>query len=251
MTEGTISKRLKAIAEYVPPGLTVADIGTDHAYLPTYLVQTGISTKVIAGEYNEGPFGTALQRVQSEGLTLQIDVRKGNGLAVLRPEEAEVITISGMGGGLIADILNEGRDKLSSVKRLILQPNVGERALRVWLLNEHWTLIDETILEEDGKIYEILVAERVPTQAHSDPYRDQPLNHEWLLRVGPILARKKSPLLLQKWNHELQKADKIMEQLLASDTEAAKARRSEWQLYINELEEVISCLQTEATSSKP
>ena len=122
-------------------------------------VESGATIQAIAGEVNPGPYDAAVKQVIESGMTEVISVRRGDGLNVLSVGEADVITIAGMGGGLIAAILDRGIDKLTGVRRLVLRPNVGEDILRKWLYSHGWVLIEEWILEEDGKIYEVLVAE--------------------------------------------------------------------------------------------
>lgn len=156
-----LSKRLTAIANLVPRGDVVADIGSDHALLPVYLVVNGISPRVIAGELNAGPFEAATSQVRAAGLSDRIDVRRGDGLTVLEPGEVDTITIAGMGGALIVDILQQGLDRLTDVRSLILQPNVAEDAVRRWLAEHDYMLLDEQIIMEDGITYPILYAEHV------------------------------------------------------------------------------------------
>lgn len=243
----SLSLRLNQIAEQVPDGSIVADIGTDHAQLPTYLVKHGICPWVIAGEYNEGPFLAAQDQVKREGLNDRIDVRRGDGLAILKPGEADVITISGMGGSLIADILHKGPQILVHVKRLVLQPNVGEDLLRLWLRDNGWRISAEFILEEDTKIYEVLTVDKGTSD---DLYKHPFLSEDWLLRIGPYLAQEKNPLLLKKWSRELEKITKIIRQIGQSDTEEARVKIEAMTSYARELEGILLWLQTETPSSK-
>ncbi|MHC8522589.1 tRNA (adenine(22)-N(1))-methyltransferase [Rossellomorea sp. H39__3] len=159
MNSEKLSKRLETVVSYIPKNSTIADIGSDHAYLPCYAVQAGIAASAIAGEVVKGPFESALKQVKLNALENQVDVRLGDGLDVLRPGEVDCITIAGMGGTLIASILEKGKDKVENA-RLILQPNVSAVSIRVWLMDNGWSLTNEEILEEDGKIYEVLVAEK-------------------------------------------------------------------------------------------
>lgn len=131
--------------------------------MPCFLctaVESGKAVFAIAGEVNPGPFDAACKGVAEAGLGKVISVRRGDGLEVLEPGEVNCITIAGMGGALIAAILDRGQSqgKLKDVTTLLLQPNVGEDILRRWLLNNKWVLVAERILEEDGKLYEVLTA---------------------------------------------------------------------------------------------
>lgn len=242
MTSLTISKRLQTIARYCPEGARVADIGSDHALLASYLLVKGIASFVIAGELNEGPFQAAKKQIHTLQVKDRASVRKGNGLAVLEPGEADVVCIAGMGGQLIVSILEAGLSKLEGVQRLILQPNVGEEAVRRWLLNQGWQLVAETILKEDGIIYEILVAERgVPTV----PYENKDRPQEDLLRIGPFLWEEKSEILLEKWSSEAEKWEKVLLQLQRSDKPEAAQRIAEIEREVKWINEVIACLRTD------
>ena len=148
------------VASFVPAGARLLDVGSDHAYLPIALLQEGKIEAAIAGEVVEGPYQSALQNVADNGLEDKIEVRLANGLAAFEPADGiSCITIAGMGGRLIADILAAGLEKLANVSRLVLQPNNREDELRAWLVDHDFHIIDEAILEENEKFYEILVVE--------------------------------------------------------------------------------------------
>lgn len=246
-----LSSRLQMIASQVPEGSRLADIGSDHALLPTYLVQQRVVPFAVAGEVNPGPLKAARQQVEEAGLVGRIEVRMGDGLAVLHPGEVNVITIAGMGGSLISSILEEGKEKLAGVKRLILQPNVGEEQVRRWLVGEGWVLCGEHILEEDGKIYEILNAERSSDAAAANGrlYRERVLGNalrlstERLLQMGPFLLEEASGVWFRKWESELRKLAMIRSRLELSEAEASKLRAQEFEREILEIKEVLQCLQ--------
>jgi tRNA (adenine22-N1)-methyltransferase len=214
MNSEKLSNRLERVASYVLSGSILADIGSDHAYLPCYLGLKKTIKKAIAGEITEGPYQSALQQVLLNELTDVIEVRKGDGLSVLQENEAEVITICGMGGALITSILESGKEKLGKANRLILQPNVGAKTVRKWLLQEDWVLVAEEILLEDGKIYEILVADRDGEQ----PYTK---NKEAELLLGPFLVKNQNEAFKEKWAGEVKQWNAILAQLQnARNTEA-------------------------------
>ncbi|WP_108670773.1 tRNA (adenine(22)-N(1))-methyltransferase [Peribacillus acanthi] len=229
-----LSKRLEAVASYIPSESILADIGSDHAYLPCYAVLNGLVSRAIAGEVVEGPFQSARNQVQSAGLTEKIEVRKGDGLDVLQTDEATVVTIAGMGGTLISSILERGKDKLKKTERLILQPNIHAISIREWLLNNGWQLIKEQILEEDGKIYEILVADKGNP---SLPYQE---NKEAALLMGPFLLKEKNNTFVKKWDHEKKHWLQILKQLeLSGETKEAEQKKQELQMKISMVEELL------------
>jgi tRNA (adenine22-N1)-methyltransferase len=229
-----LSKRLNAVADFIPEGAILADIGSDHAYLPCHVVKAGKVTYAIAGEVVEGPFQSAKKQVEIEGLSKKVDVRKGNGLQVIEAGEVECITIAGMGGALIATILEEGKEKLEGVKRLVLQPNISAISIRLWLLENGWSLTNEAILEEDGKIYEILVAEK------GDPKLAYTENMECELLFGPFLSRQKNEAFIQKWTAEQKNWERILEQLSQSrQTQEKREKEMELQKKISMTKEVL------------
>lgn len=252
-----LSNRLLTIANYVTPNNRVADIGSDHALLPVYLLQTGICPFAVAGELNAGPLLAAKKQASDAGLTNKLDVRQGNGLAVLHPGETDTVTIAGMGGSLMRDILESGfaDGKLQGVTELVLQPNVGEDVVRDWLLNKGWCLSDESILEEDGKIYEVLRATwREDAQAVNESLYDGAfLGLPWetsvlksiLIRMGPHLLRSPSAALIKKWQLELQKLQRISDQLSESELPESAVKRDQFRAEMGLIKEVLGCLSTE------
>lgn len=190
-----LSHRLQTVAKLVPAGARLLDVGSDHAYLPINLVQSGQIDYAIASEVVKGPFESAQTNVASNQLSDKIDVRLANGLAAFEPDDAiSCITICGMGGRLIAEILDNGQSKLDSVERLILQANNREDDLRAWLAHHNYRIIAEDMVTENDKFYEIIVAEHGEMTLSAQD-----------LRFGPMLNQTKSPVFLAKWKNELQK----------------------------------------------
>lgn len=202
-----LSERLKKVASYLPESALFADIGSDHAYLPCYVCIHDSTSRAIAGEVNEGPFQAAVNQVTEQGLRERIEVRKGDGLNVIEQGEVEQVTIAGMGGKLIRHILEHGKDKLTKTERIITQPNIDAKVLREWFIQHNYVLLHEEILEEDGHIYEILVADKGDPLA---PYTDE---REKELFFGPFLLKKQDPAFIKKWMHERDKLVKITEQM--------------------------------------
>lgn len=205
-----LSKRLAAAASYIPKSARLADIGSDHAYLPVALVQNQAIEFAVAGEVVKGPFEKAKNEVSSRKLEKVIDVRLGNGLEVISADDLiNTVSICGMGGALIRDILNRGlqQEKLLKKEKLILQPNVGEKTLRTFLMQQQYKITAEEIVEENDKIYEIIVAE--PS--------DQVVNYTDLeLMFGPELLKERTDIFKEKWRRELDKLAYIQSELKKS-----------------------------------
>ena len=198
-----ISKRLELVASFVPQGSILLDVGSDHAYLPIELIERGQIKSAIAGEVVDGPYQSAVKNVEANGLKEKIQVRLANGLAAFEEEDqVTVITIAGMGGRLIATILEEGLDKLSNIQRLILQPNNREDDLRIWLQDHDFRIVAESILEEAGKFYEILVVEAGQMKLSASD-----------VRFGPFLSKEVSPVFVQKWQKEATKLEFALSQI--------------------------------------
>jgi len=205
-----LSKRLLTAASEVKEGARLADIGSDHAYLPIYLVEKDKISYALAGEVAKGPYNHAKEEVEKEGLCKSIDVRYGNGLEIINTaDEINSVTICGMGGILIADILARGLEKgfIEGREQLVLQPNVAEEYLRNFLQKNNYRIQNEVIVEENGKIYEIINA--IPA--------DTPQTYtENEMKFGPVLMQKKSDVFIKKWTKELNTLEIILEQIKSS-----------------------------------
>ena len=198
-----ISKRLEMVASFVPQGAVLLDVGSDHAYLPIELMKEGRINRAIAGEVVAGPYQSAVKNVKEHDLEEKIQVRLANGLAAFEEsDKVSVITIAGMGGRLISTILEEGLDKLANVERLILQPNNREDELRSWLQEHRFQIVAESILEEAGKFYEILVVEAGEMKLSATD-----------VRFGPFLSKEVSPVFIQKWQKEAAKLEYALSQI--------------------------------------
>lgn len=232
MKNEKLSKRLIQVGDFVPQDAVLLDVGSDHAYLPIHLVKTKRISKAIAGEVVKGPYESAVANVKSASLEEQITVRLANGLAAFDPavDDVTTITIAGMGGHLIAEILEDGRDKLCQVSTLILQPNNGERHLRQWLQAHDFTISDEKILAENDKIYEIIVA-------HPRKSADKLTEAE--LCFGPFLLQEKSAVFLEKWASELTANQAIM----AKIPDSAEQKKAEFSAKIAKIKEVLNVSQ--------
>ena len=169
-----LDNRLRAVADFVAPGSRVADIGTDHAYLPVYLVEAGKADFVVAGDKNMGPCEAASRTVREHGMGDRISVRQGDGLAILKEGEVDTVCIAGMGGTLMCEILGAYPEQLKEMGMLVLQP-----------MNDVPDIEDESLALSDGRIYEIIMAKRGRRKMPS------PL----MLSIGPVLWEKKTDLL--------------------------------------------------------
>lgn len=238
-----ISKRLNMIAEMVPAGSKLADIGSDHALLPVFLCQQGKVRSAVAGELNPGPYAAALKQVSDAGQKDRIVVRRGDGLAVIEPGDADVVTIAGMGGSLIASILaaGDGEGKLEGVRKLVLQPNVGEELVRRWIAQNGWFLEEERILEEDGKIYEILAAVRAedPNELNRSLYGGED-DRDLRFKMGPYLLQRPDAVFIRKWESEIVKLTRIVEQMETSESTASVDKRKLFEDEIASIRQVLA-----------
>lgn len=153
-----LSKRMHCLASLVTEGSRLADVGTDHGYVPIYLVENRRIPSAIAMDINRGPLARAEEHIKRAGLSTYIETRLSDGLAGLRPGEADSILIAGMGGMLVIRILEEGMHCLYTEKELILQPQSDIPAVRRWLYEHQYRIVTEDILQEDWKYYPMMKA---------------------------------------------------------------------------------------------
>lgn len=219
-----LSKRLDRVASFVPQGARLLDVGSDHAYLPLWLLSEGKIQFAIAGEVVEGPYQIALANVQASAHRDRATVRLADGLAAAQDQDKiDTVVIAGMGGALIADILSRGSEILQGVQRLILQPNNQEDQVRKWLSQKGYAIQAEAVVEEGGKFYEIIVAEKGHQQLS-----------EAELRFGPCLMAEKSETFVRRWLSESQKLKRALARIPLEKSE----ERSALSQKIKKMEEV-------------
>jgi len=193
--------RLERVAANVPAGARLADIGSDHGYLPVALMRRGAIAAAVAGEVAATPFHAAERTVRDNALQQHISVRLADGLAAIEPADAiTAISLCGMGGETIRDILDSGRAHLSGQERLILQPNGGEQPLRQWLMDNGYRIVREELLQENRFYYEIIVAERAEPLVYTAQQ----------LYFGPLQMQARSPQFLGKWQRMLRQKHKTL-----------------------------------------
>ncbi|MDO5410379.1 MAG: class I SAM-dependent methyltransferase [Lachnospiraceae bacterium] len=151
-----LSLRLQKIADFVPEGGSVADIGTDHAHLPIYLVQSLKNKNAIAMDVRPGPLSRAEQAITMCRLSDKIETRLSDGLTALKPGEADTVVIAGMGGALIQKILEEGRHVWDSVTDWILSPQSEIYETRHWLEDHGFAIRKEDMVLDSGKYYVVM-----------------------------------------------------------------------------------------------
>jgi tRNA (adenine22-N1)-methyltransferase len=218
LNEHLLSMRLEHVAAWVPVGARLADIGSDHAYLPVALMRRGVITGAVAGEVAVTPFQAARRTVRDNGLEQCIHVRRADGLAAIEPDDAiTAVSLCGMGGETIRDILDSGKARLSGQERLILQPNGGEQPLRQWLMDNGYHILHEALVLENRFYYEIIVAERSGPVTYTDEQ----------LYFGPLHLQARTPMFVAKWQRLLREKHKTLAGLEKARQSVPQAKRQE------------------------
>ena len=155
-----LSPRLLSVANMIKQGQSCADIGTDHAYLPVYLIAHDICPWVVAADKALGPFQSACRVVEQFYYHDRIKLRHGDGLAVLTPGEVDCVVIAGMGGQLICEILSDNPEVVRCTKRIVLQPQKNIEMVRSWLEQNNWRIINEDMVCDGKLFYTIIAAEQ-------------------------------------------------------------------------------------------
>ena len=227
-----LSQRLQAIADLVPAGAKVADIGTDHGFLPCYLAQSGKAELVIACDVNAQPLALAQKNITDYNAGDKVSTRLGNGLAVLKPGEVDTVTIAGMGGALMIDILDASPMVVDRLKRIVLQPNVGAEAVRIWAEKNRWQIVAEDLIRENDIFSVIIVLE----QGRSDRFMSAVE-----LYLGPKLLAEHHPMLGLYISEEWEKTQHILEQLAKSDSEESRKKEKQLRQKWEDINGVIKC----------
>lgn len=224
-----LSKRLEGIGNYVEENSIVADIGSDHGYIPLYLIKNQIAKKVIAGDISKNSLEKAADKVKEEGLEDLIDIRLGDGLDIILPFEVDSVILAGMGGLLIRDILDKDREKTSSISHFILQPNIAAGELRRYLYENSFEILAEDLVKEDNKFYEIIHAKKGKGFVSKEIYYE----------IGERLIEDRHPLLREYIDFKIGLMEGILEEISGVDTEKTMARQKELNENIRDLREVL------------
>ncbi|OQB24693.1 MAG: tRNA (adenine(22)-N(1))-methyltransferase [Firmicutes bacterium ADurb.Bin182] len=181
--------RLEAAASMLAGADCIADIGCDHGRLGIALLQRGLCKRVIASDVSGDSLQKAMQLSQKCGMDGRLLFRLGEGLKVLKPGEADAIAIAGMGGSLITDILIRDELVARAANRIVMQPMRGEEQLRYYLNNNGYRIMDETLIRDAGRFYQLLCA------SSGEPERKPAGWPDKLYKVGWVTYEKEDPLL--------------------------------------------------------
>lgn len=209
-----LSPRLEKIMEMAGSGNAVADIGTDHGYVPLELVRRGAFQRAYAMDVRKGPLERAREHIQMAGMSERIETRLSDGLEKLLPGEADVIVMAGMGGPLMQRLLIQGEQTARSAKNLILSPQSEVERFRRFLHENRFRVVDEVYIEDENKIYVVMRC------ISGEP-------EEWTdleFRYGKYPWEVKDALLLRILEKEIRTADSILEELKKQDSVSAEMR---------------------------
>lgn len=195
-----LSRRMHLLASRVTEGNRLADVGTDHGYIPIALVLQKRIPSAIAMDVNPGPLERARAHIRACGLDTYIETRLSDGLHKLGAGEADTVLIAGMGGALTVRIMSEGGHCLGSVKELILQPQSEIHLVRAWLCRNGFRITEEDIVLDDGKYYPMMKAIHGPAETLDEP----------AFFYGDVRAQRSPEVLASFLRKELEKNSKIM-----------------------------------------
>lgn len=227
-----LTKRLEKIASLVSDNVRVADIGTDHGYIPVFLLKENKIKSSILADINKGPLNNAREEIKKMGLEDSTDLRLGSGVSILKADEVDEIIIAGMGGVLISEIINDGFDICKSCDKLILQPMQAAEDLRKYLLNNKFEILDEHMVNEDFRIYEIIEAKYNPE------LKDSPKDIHF--EFPKQLIDKKEPLMKAAILKKIKECDSILEKIENNNSSSIEDRIKYLRIRKNTLENLIS-----------
>lgn len=223
-----ISRRLMAIANMVEKCNCLLDVGTDHGYVPIYIMKNKICNKVIASDINKGPILKAKENIEINKIE-GIELRQGSGLNVVQEGEADVVIIAGMGGHLISELIIEREDIFKKINYAVLQPVQNSEFLRKFLINRGYEIISEDLVFDESIFYEIIKV-RYGVNVRKE--------EEIFYEVGRKLIDDKNPKLHQFLRYKISKKRKILE-YIKEDTKGANIRRNEVEENIAKLEKLL------------
>lgn len=225
-----LTDRLLKIASLVTKGKKVADIGTDHGYIPVYLLNKGDIDYAILADVNKGPLENAKKEVRHNGLMDKVDLRLGSGIEVLEKNEVDEIIIAGMGGILISELLEAKKEVVHSLDKLILQPMQAQNELRKYLLNNGYEILDEVLVKEDFRLYEIIIAKYTS--------KNTQVEDEIFYEVGKKLIENKDPLLNEFIDKKIFMYNSIIKKIEDKAGESINKKIKESKIAIEKLEKL-------------
>ena len=228
-----LSKRLMKIASYVNYCEAIADIGTDHGYIPIYLVKNNKCNSAIASDINKGPIEKASTNIRFEGLSEKIKCLLGGGLKPLKVGEVNGVIIAGMGGNLIRDIILEDIEKVKLYDFLILQPAQNPEVLREFLYNNNFEILNEDLILDDGKFYELFKVK------YNENAKKINVKDEISYEISSILLESNNSLVNYYIKSKIKKYENIIT-YIKDDTSLAKKKKDILNEKINKLKEMIS-----------
>lgn len=193
--------RLALAAEYVRKNSSLCDIGTDHAYLPAYLIKNEICSSAVAADLRRRPLENAAKTVGEYGLGDKIKLRLSNGLDNISPDEADDIVLAGMGGDLICDILSRAPWIKNKTKRIIVQPQTHSEKVRAFFINNGFEIIGENAAEEDGRLYICICAE------YTGDNIEYPFGYEYYGELSKCESRYAKEYIKRQRERFLKRAD--------------------------------------------
>lgn len=212
-----LSKRLEAIVKLAGRCRCVADVGTDHGYIPIYMTEHHLTEKAIAMDVNKGPLERARRNIRAYRMEQQITARLSDGLTELKEKEADCVIIAGMGGLLTIRILEAGKEVLKAVPKLVLQPQSEIGQVRRFLAEHGYRITAEDMVQDDGKYYPVMRAE----QGRQEEWTEQEYT------FGKYLIASGSPVLLEFLEKEEKLCLEILQSLEEKNSEHIEKRRGE------------------------
>ena len=226
-----LTDRLLKIASLVSDGKKIDDIGTDHGYIQVYLLKEGKVPFAVLADVNKGPLDNAHKEVIQNNLLDKVDLRLGSGIEILEIGEVEEVIIAGMGGILISELLEAKKEVAHNVEKLILQPMQAQEELRYYLLNNGYEILEEVLVREDFRIYEIIVAKYTG--------KNTIIEDEIYYEVGIKLLENKDSLFNDFIEKKIKTYSSIVNKLEGKNGEAIDKKRKESEVAIKKLENLI------------
>ncbi len=205
-----LSRRMQAAADMVSKGNRVCDVGCDHGYVSIWLLQSGKVPSALAMDVNNGPLQRAAEHVRRYGVEKYITLRLSDGLSAYRIGEADTLICAGMGGRLLMDILTREPDKTKDFKELVLQPQSEVPLFRKFLREKGYIFLEEDMILEEGKFYPLM---KVKLSESGDLRAEVKREEKMEDLLGPLLLKKRHPVLFAFIKKEISVKEKILDRL--------------------------------------